>query len=226
MVECLDSLDRSIFLFLNGMHNDFFDVFMWYVSKTATWSLMLLFLLYIIFKNNWRMALMVVLGIALTITLADQISSGLIKDFIGRFRPTHNPEIESIVHTVNGYKGGLYGFVSSHAANTLGVAVYISLLFRNRYITLFMMLWSLLVAYSRIYLGVHYPGDILGGMIVGVISGFVVYKIYDYAILRLKLIEKNDFFDKNKKNTKIMCYGILSNLLITVGVSAFLCFLA
>ena len=226
MVECLDSLDRSIFLFLNGMHNDFFDVFMWYVSKTATWSLMLLFLLYIIFKNNWRMALMVVLGIALTITLADQISSGLIKDFIGRFRPTHNPEIESIVHTVNGYKGGLYGFVSSHAANTLGVAVYISLLFRNRYITLFMMLWSLLVAYSRIYLGVHYPGDILGGMIVGVISGFVVYKIYDYAILRLKLNEKNGFFDKNKKNTKIMCYGILSNLLITVGVSAFLCFLA
>lgn len=226
MVECLDSLDRSIFLFLNGMHNDFFDVFMWYVSKTATWSLMLLFLLYIIFKNNWRMALMVVLGIALTITLADQISSGLIKDFIGRFRPTHNPEIESIVHTVNGYKGGLYGFVSSHAANTLGVSVYISLLFRNRYITLFMMLWSLLVAYSRIYLGVHYPGDILGGMVVGVISGFVVYKIYDYAILRLKLNEKNDFFDKNKKNTKIMCYGILSNLLITVGVSAFLCFLA
>ena len=226
MVECLDSHDRSIFLFLNGMHNDFFDVFMWYVSKTATWSLMLLFLLYIIFKNNWRMALMVVLGIALTITLADQISSGLIKDFIGRFRPTHNPEIESIVHTVNGYKGGSYGFVSSHAANTLGVAVYISLLFRNRYITLFMMLWSLLVAYSRIYLGVHYPGDILGGMIVGVISGFVVYKIYDYAILRLKLNEKNDFFDKNKKNTKIMCYGILSNLLITVGVSAFLCFLA
>lgn len=226
MVECLDSLDRSIFLFLNGMHNDFFDVFMWYVSKTATWLLMLLFLLYIIFKNNWRLALMVILGIALTITLADQISSGLIKDFIGRFRPTHNPEIESIVHTVNGYKGGLYGFVSSHAANTLGVAVYISLLFRNRYITLFMMLWSLLVAYSRIYLGVHYPGDILGGMIVGVISGFVVYKIYDYAILRLKLIEKNDFFDKNKKNTKIMCYGILSNLLITVGVSAFLCFLA
>ena len=226
MVECLDSLDRSIFLFLNGMHNDFFDVFMWYVSKTATWSLMLLFLLYIIFKNNWRMALMVVLGIALTITLADQISSGLIKDFIGRFRPTHNPEIESIVHTVNGYKGGLYGFVSSHAANTLGVAVYISLLFRNRYITLFMMLWSLLVAYSRIYLGVHYPGDILGGMIVGVISGFVVYKIYDYAILRLKLNEKNDFFDKNKKNTKIMCCGILSNLLITVGGSAILCFLA
>ena len=169
---------------------------------------------------------MVVLGIALTITLADQISSGLIKDFIGRFRPTHNPEIESIVHTVNGYKGGLYGFVSSHAANTLGVAVYISLLFRNRYITLFMMLWSLLVAYSRIYLGVHYPGDILGGMVVGVISGFVVYKIYDYAILRLKLNEKNDFFDKNKKNTKIMCCGILSNLLITVGVSAFLCFLA
>ena len=149
MVECLDSLDRSIFLFLNGMHNDFFDVFMWYVSKTATWSLMLLFLLYIIFKNNWRMALMVVLGIALTITLADQISSGLIKDFIGRFRPTHNPEIESIVHTVNGYKGGLYGFVSSHAANTLGVAVYISLLFRNRYLiksiilNLLQVLWRL-----------------------------------------------------------------------------------
>lgn len=226
MVECLDSLDRSIFLFLNGIHNEFFDVFMWYVSKTATWTLMLLFLLYILFKNNWKIALLVVVGIALTITFADQISSGLIKDLVERFRPTHNPEIENLVHTVNGYKGGLYGFVSSHAANTLGVAVYISLLFKNRYITLSMMFWTLLVAYSRIYLGVHYPGDILGGMIVGVISGIVAYKLYEYAILRLNLDEKKEFTDKIKKNTKKMYYGILSNLLITVGVSAFLCFLA
>lgn len=226
MIEYLDSLDRTIFLYLNGIHNHFFDVFMWYVSKTATWALMVLFFFFIIFRNNWKIALCIIVGMALTITFADQISSGMIKDLVERLRPTHNPEIENLVHTVRGYKGGLYGFVSSHAANTFGVAIYLSLLFKNRYITLFMILWSLLVSYSRIYLGVHYLGDILGGMVVGLVSGIVAYKIYEYSISYLKFDKKENFIDKNEKNAKIMFYGILCNLLITVGVSLFICFLA
>lgn len=226
MIEYLDSLDKSIFLSLNGIHNDFFDIFMWYVSKTATWTLMLLVLLFILFRNNWKMALLVVIGVALTITLADQISSGLIKEVVERFRPTHCPDLEGMVHTVNGKKGGLYGFVSSHAANTLGVTVFISFLFRNKNISCLMILWSLLVSYSRIYLGVHYPGDIIGGMIVGAISGMVVYKVYVYAVKRLKYDENREFSMEIEKKAKIMSYGILCNLLITVGLSAFLCFLA
>lgn len=226
MIEYLDSLDKSIFLSLNGIHNDFFDIFMWYVSKTATWTLMLLVLLFILFRNNWKTALLVVIGVALTITLADQISSGLIKEVVERFRPTHSPDLEGLVHTVNGKKGGLYGFVSSHAANTMGVTVFISFLFRNKNISCLMILWSLLVAYSRIYLGVHYPGDIIGGMIVGAISGMVVYKVYVYAVKRLKYDENREFSMEIEKNAKIMSYGILCNLLITVGLSAFLCFLA
>lgn len=226
MIEYLDSLDKSIFLSLNGIHNNFFDILMWYVSKTATWTLMLLVLLFILFKNNWKMALLVVIGVALTITLADQISSGLIKEVVERFRPTHNPDLEGLVHTVNGKKGGLYGFVSSHAANTMGVTVFISFLFRNKNISSLMILWSLLVSYSRIYLGVHYPGDIIGGMIVGAISGMVVYKVYMYAVKRLKYDENREFSMEIEKKAKIMSYGILCNLLITVGLSAFLCFLA
>ena len=159
------------------MHAPFFDTFMWYVSKTATWSLMLLALIIMLFRKNWRQALFVIVAITLTITLADQISSGIIKNLVERFRPTHSPEIGSLVHLVNGYKGGLYGFVSSHAANTIGVALFISLLFKRRYLTITLFFWATLVSYSRIYLGVHYLGDILGGICVGLLSGAIVYHL-------------------------------------------------
>lgn len=106
MIEYLDQIDKQVLLYLNGMHAPFFDTFMWYVSKTATWSLMLLALIIMLFRKNWRQALFVIVAITLTITLADQISSGIIKNLVERFRPTHSPEIGSLVHLVNGYKGG------------------------------------------------------------------------------------------------------------------------
>ena len=226
MIEYLDAIDKEILLFLNGIHNTYFDTFMWYVSKTSTWSLMGAVLLYIMFRNNWRQAILVILGLALTITLADQISSGLIKGAVERLRPTHSPEIGSLVHVVNDYRGGSFGFVSSHAANTMGVAMFLALLFKRSYITYTLFIWSSLVAYSRIYLGVHYLGDVLGGTCVGLASAVLVFMAYNYAIKRVKNVEKKDFFQKSEKNAKIMTCGILSNLLITVGVSAILCFVA
>ena len=186
------------------MHSPFFDTFMWYVSKTTTWSLMLLALIIMLFRKNWRQALFVILAIALTITLADQISSGIIKNLVERFRPTHSPEIGSLVHLVNGYKGGLYGFVSSHAANTIGVALFISLLFKRRYLTITLFFWASLVSYSRIYLGVHYLGDILGGICVGLLSGAIVYHLYLYAIQLKEINKKYRFIAFSEKNAKIM----------------------
>ena len=226
MIEYIDSIDKQLLLFLNSMHSTYFDTLMWYVSKTATWSLMLVILLYILFKDNWRQAIIIVIGIALTITLADQISSGIIKGAVERLRPTHNPDIENLVHIVREYKGGLYGFVSSHAANTIGVAMFLSLLFKNKCVTITMFVWALFVSYSRIYLGVHYPGDILGGICVGLFSGTVSFKLYIQAKKWKKLNKNIIFTDITANNAKKITIGILSNLLITVGVSAIICFLA
>ena len=226
MIEYLDNIDKQILLFLNGMHAPYFDTLMWYVSKTATWSLMLITLIFILARKNWKQAIFVIIGIALTITLADQISSGIIKETVERFRPTHSPEIGNLVHIVKGYKGGLYGFVSSHAANTIGVALFISLLFKRKDLTLSLFFWAVLVSYSRIYLGVHYLGDILGGTCVGLFSGFVVYKIYRYTENINKIKQKINFAHFSEKNAKILTIAIWCNLLITVGVSAILCFVA
>ncbi len=223
MIEYLDAIDKSLLIYLNSLHCNFFDVFMWYVSKTATWMPMTLVLLFIVFRKNSKQSLLVIFGITLTILLADQISSGLIKGLVERFRPTHNPNIENLIHVVNGYRGGLYGFVSSHAANTLGVAIFISLLFRNKILCATLIFWSTLVAYSRIYLGVHYPGDILGGMCVGFFSGLIAYKIYNLSSLKLFSVDTNNSFNVEiSKESHYMTYGILCNLLVTLIVS-FLC---
>ena len=199
---------------------------MWSVSKTATWILMGAILLYLMFRENWRRGVLVDLGIALTITLADQISSGIIKGIFERLRPARSPEIGHLVHIVNNYRGGGFSFVSSHAANTMGVAMFIALLYRNRMITLSMILWAALVSYSRIYLGMHYPGDVLGGICVGLASGAFVYWLYKCAENRWKNVKNDAFAEISEKKAKIMTCGIWGNLLITVGVSAFLCFVA
>lgn len=174
--------DQQLLLMLNGWGDPLLDQIMWTVTKTATWLPMAAALLYVVWRNNsWREALMIVLGVALVILLADRVSSGVFKPLFHRFRPSHEPVLEGMVQLVRGYKGGMYGFISSHAANTFGVATFISLLVRSRRMTATVVTWACLSSYSRIYLGVHYPGDILAGALWGLLVGYVCYRLYTYS---------------------------------------------
>jgi undecaprenyl-diphosphatase len=101
---------------------------------------------------------------------------------VARLRPTHNPEIADLIHVVNGYRGGLYGFVSSHSANAFAFVTFLSLFFRSRICTIVFVIWAVLMAYSRVYLGVHYVGDIVCGAILGVFVGLFVYKLFSRKI--------------------------------------------
>ena len=187
MIEYLNGIDADALLAVNGLHDMFQDAFWWMV--TAKWSslLLVLALAWILLHQNRRHALLVLAMLVLSILVADQVSSGLIKHLVERLRPTHDPSLESRVHVINGYRGGLYGFVSSHAANSFAVATLIALVMRHRVVTLSMFTWALLQCYSRVYLGVHYPGDILGGIIVGVLAGWLVWQLMRWIERRWRI---------------------------------------
>ncbi len=140
--------------------------------------LMLLYLLY--FKKGWRRTITVLLAIALVILIADRVSAGIIKPLVERARPSHNPDLQSTIHIVNGYRGGAFGFVSSHAANCFGIALLLAMIFKNRAFTCTMVVWATLMCYSRIYLGVHYPGDIVCGAILGFAAAWIVNKLLQW----------------------------------------------
>lgn len=178
MIEWLESIDRALFLALNGYHHPVVDPIMVLISEKLTWvPLYLLMAVIAQRKWGWKGLGVFALFAILTVVLTDQASVKLFKEVFERYRPCHNLEITHLIHTVNDRCGGQYGFVSSHAANHFGIAVYFALtLFvkNSRYIWL-LMLWAALVSYSRIYLGVHYPSDIIvGGMLGGVLGWLTV----------------------------------------------------
>ena len=179
-IQQLIRFDQELLLRLNGSDSLFWDGFMWMATNTTTWIPIAIALLYVIFKNNkLKESLLIILSLALVIVIADQITSGFCKPFFARFRPTQDPELMYLIDTVNEYRGGRYGFISSHAANTFAVAIFLSLVIRSRSLGLILFIWAILNAYSRIYLGVHYPGDILFGTLVGILSGVMVYFLFN-----------------------------------------------
>lgn len=187
MLDYLNDIDTDALLAVNGLHDMFQDALWWMVS--AKWSslLLVLALLWVLLHQNRRHALLVLAMLALVILLADQVSSGLIKHLVERLRPTHDPSLGDAVHVVNGYRGGMYGFVSSHAANAFAAATFISLVMRHRLVTISLITWAVLQCYSRVYLGVHYPGDILGGFIVGILAGWLVWSLMRWIQHRWRL---------------------------------------
>lgn len=194
MFESLENIDRKLFLVLNDVHTPWLDTVMWYVSWTATWIPLFIFFLYYAYKKKGiKFTGILLLSCAVCIALTDLISVHAFKEVFQRYRPTHNEEIKHIVQTVikpNGeeYRGGLYSFVSSHAANFGAITMLLFLHFRNYSKWWYLLfLWLGLIAYSRIYLGVHYPSDLLAGGFLGLIVGYLVYHISLHFFLPRKI---------------------------------------
>ena len=185
MLELLNKIDTSLFLFLNSIHNHFFDSVMWVISEKETWyPLYIILIVYIIYKFRWKSILLLLLT-GVLITLSDQISVHLFKEIFQRLRPCHNSQIAEYVHLVNNYCGGKYGFVSSHASNSFAIAIFLSYLFKNKHFAYIALFWACIVSYSRVYLGVHYPGDIIAGAVLGIILGTGIFKLYKYLISKI-----------------------------------------
>ncbi len=177
MIEYLDTIDQQALIAINSWHAPFFDNLMWCITSKLSWLLILVAVI-VALRHDRKQALLVIATLLLTILISDQISSGLIKHTVERLRPSHNPDIASSLHLVNGYTGGMFGFTSSHAANSFSVVMLLSLMFGYRRVTFALMMWAALQCYSRMYLGVHYPGDIIGGTIVGLLVGWLVYRLW------------------------------------------------
>lgn len=220
MLEYLQQLDADLLCTLNGLNCPYADQLMWLISGKFSSALIIVVMLALLArKRNWRNILTLVVMIALVVLLADRISSGIIKPLVERLRPTHNPELQNIVHVVNDYRGGKFGFVSSHAANLFGIATLISLVVRNRGTWVAMMGWAAIVSYSRIYLGVHYPGDILGGIVVGVSMAFLIYWLWRKTPSKWQIPAANELFTQN--DAKIINSATVFNLLIIALIAIF-----
>jgi len=190
----LQHLDQQLFLFLNSLHSSFWDTVMHAISGRVIWvPLYLAILLYLSFRYK-RKFLIIIPFIILAVTLADQVSVQLFKNIFLRLRPCHEPSLAGMVHLVNGECGGLYGFVSSHASNSFNVALLSLMLIKRRWYTISIITWASVIGYSRIYLGVHYPGDVVFGAMVGAFIGWGVYKLYE--LTDKKLLINKEYFTK------------------------------
>ena len=189
MINHIEQLDKELFLCLNGLHHPILDQVMYLFSERAFWiPLYLLLLILIVKQSGWKFLLVILPVTALVIAFTDQLSVHLFKEVFKRYRPCHNEEIKNMIHLVKGC-GGLYGFVSSHAANSFALAVLIGNCLKSKWGNgvYFMIIWALLVSYSRIYNGVHYPADIIAGGLLGIFAGVGGYKLTLWISKQLKI---------------------------------------
>lgn len=163
-------LDRNIFLFLNSLNTPWLDQIMRVVSMRVVWIPFYVVMVWLLAVRYGKRVWIPLVLVPVLILITDQ-GSGLLKNLVERLRPCHEPDLAGLVHTVNGRCGGMYGFVSAHASNSFGIAAFTAPLIRKRWYTWLVVSWALLVSYSRIYLGVHYPGDIIGGALLGILAG-------------------------------------------------------
>lgn len=198
MLETLKYTEYEWFLWLNGFHTPFFDKVMYAITHRFTFTPLYIFLIYLIFRFIKKQPFQKLAYVLLSVGLADRITSGLMKPYFQRLRPCHDPAISNIVHTVSDC-GGQYGFVSSHAANTFALAVCYFLMFKPlskvnvgiKYLINFLFIWAIIVSYSRIYIGVHYPSDVIVGGIVGSSISIILF-IFLNKLTKNQLITLNN----------------------------------
>ena len=180
MLETLVKWDTELFLFLNGKHNAFWDFVMYWASIKWVWIPVFLLLIYLLIREYKWKSVMAMVFVVLLITASDQISVHLFKNVFERLRPCHDPSVMGSVHLVNERCGGLFGFISSHASNYFALSVFLIIILGSRF-RLFIpliLIWAAFISYSRIYLGLHYPGDVLAGAIVGSLLGVIFAGLY------------------------------------------------
>jgi len=210
-MDTLTTLDQSVFFFFNSMHTPFWDAAMVLFTQTQLWMVFFLTTIFFIIKKYRTKAVVILFLLALAILISDQFSN-LIKDTVKHFRPTHTPAIQDLVYYPL-KKGGLYGFFSAHASNTFTAATFTSLLFRNTRYSLLVFFWAILVSYTRIYLGLHYPSDILTGIIFGILLGYGTYKLLiltekHFLMLRIpKLLETK--LDNKELGYIFLVFGVI-----------------
>lgn len=185
----LSDIDARLLLIVNGAHSPFFDSVMWCISGRWIWVPFYAVLAYLLFRRmSWKRASICLVTIGLIILAADQTCATLIRPEIGRLRPANlNNPLSSFVHVVNGYRGGRYGFPSCHAANTFALSVFMSLVIRHKWFTVMMFSWAFVVSYSRMYLGVHYFGDLFCGATIGSLFAVLFYYLQNYLFKRLNI---------------------------------------
>lgn len=191
-MDYLLQIDTDVFLAVNSWHSALLDPMMMVFSHRHTWIPMYIAIAFVLWRYfGWQRALIAMLMVGAAAAFSDFVCASCIRPVVERMRPS-NPDndISALVHIVNDYRSGKYGFPSCHAANTMALAIVSSLILRIRIYTIFIFVWALLQCYSRIYLGVHYPGDLIVGSAVGLVFGGLVYIPVSHYV---------DFRDHNPK---------------------------
>lgn len=219
-MESIKNLDQSLLLFLNSFHNDFWDKAVTIFTSIEIWIPFYLLIIYFIIKTYKKNAVYILILIGLSIAVGDQFTN-LIKNSVERLRPTQDPILGSIVHNIYN-RGGEYGFFSAHAANTFILAIITAKLFKNQIYTILIFTWAVLVSYTRIYIGLHYPGDILTGWIWGFLAGWGFYQLMvivqkRYFNANFPDISKATITPEDSKYLLLFLFIYVATILITIN---------